>query len=647
MIPITSTAEAIDTLPGEEIEFSIGDPRWVMRTQADLYSNRELAVAREYSTNARDAMIEAGKADQPIEVTLPSMMNPYFRVRDFGDGMSRNRMANIYTKFGTSTKRDSNEFNGVLGYGSKSALAYTETFTVTSVHEGIKRVAVIVRKPDWSIVMKIVSETPTTEASGTEIVVPVHNHEAFSHIARDFYKFWMQGTVLVDGAFPKQEVGDKITDGLYYSAHWSESYVVMGNVPYRIANPAALFHNARMRSINFVAYVDNGDVEFTPSREDLKYTQHTKDTLQNVILDFENQILDAARADIDSATTHFDAYAKWSEWTSRLGRDLFDELEFNGDKFMESFPINAMRYQPSSYYRGATYRISQWNVGEMERTLIVTDFNIDLNSNHKAKAREYLKLKGISASYILFSSISEVKNPWVDQSRLVSWEDLKAALPKKPRKARQVNPNIPGRIPGSWDYWTKDGFHGEKEIPDKSTVYWISVQANKDYNVRSILTLLDTKAVVLIVPANRKDKLLRENKSVKEFLPWAKSHVVKDGASLLSDEAKKSLKIGYDTRQWIQQLDVKAIDDPDWSAAASLIERGKSLVKSYDDNMALATQLKMWYDVSKHNIQASDDSLVHRYPLLQDIRLGWNSRPNKKHIYMYMNAVYAASKKGN
>ena len=104
MIPVASSETNFDTLPGEEIEFTLGDPRWIMRTQARLYSNIELAIAREYSTNAYDAnrerALDEGTEVRPIEVVLPSALNPTFTVRDHGYGMSRDVLAQVYTVFG-------------------------------------------------------------------------------------------------------------------------------------------------------------------------------------------------------------------------------------------------------------------------------------------------------------------------------------------------------------------------------------------------------------------------------------------------------------------------------------------------------------------------------------------------------------------
>jgi hypothetical protein len=54
----------------------------VLRNQ--LYSDKELAVVREYSANAYDAHVQKGISDRPFEVNLPSRLDPFFKVRDFG-----------------------------------------------------------------------------------------------------------------------------------------------------------------------------------------------------------------------------------------------------------------------------------------------------------------------------------------------------------------------------------------------------------------------------------------------------------------------------------------------------------------------------------------------------------------------------------
>lgn len=657
MIPVASTVTQRDTLPGRRREFGITNVSWVMRSLADLYSNKELAVTREYSTNARDAMVESGKADQAIEVTLPSMMNPYFKVRDFGDGMSADTLLDVYTQFGESTKRDSNDYNGILGFGCKSAVAYTDSFTVTSIRDGFKNVAVITRSPDFNIEMNLVVEdAPTDESSGTEIVIPVHNWQEFTQKANDFYKFWMPGTVLVNGAFPTQAVGEKLSEGVYYSTDNSyyngTSYVVMGNVAYRINNPDALFTNKRMRRVNFVAYVENGAVEFTPSREDLKYTDHTKATLHKVVENFENEIIATAQAEIDEADSHFDAYAKWCEWSAKLGKELFGELSFNGDQFEDAFKVTGTRYQPGRYAY-STYQVKEWPVSDTSRTLFITGFDkAGVTSADKEKARNYRAHKNIQATYFLFTN-DKIDTPWVDTTteRFVDWETLKAELPKKPRKQRVVASG-PGRIPGTFDYWTKDGKQYEQEIPEGKTLYYIKAKEIRPKNEdilspSEVLRILDDKdAVVILLAANRVDKFKRENPTVKHFLGEFRAKVEADEKSLLSDDAKEVLSLSGDTREWLRKVDFTQVDDPEFARLNNLVKSEHNLLADMHRNRALAKSLGMWYTLKSHNISSDSNVLTKKYPLLDNLRYGYLNG-KMKHVYIYLNAAYAAEKKEN
>jgi len=79
-----------------------------------LYSDKALAVVREYSTNAADANVENGVGSTPIIITVPNPMSPQFKVRDFGKGLSEDEVRNVYCMYGRSTKRDSNSFTGQI-----------------------------------------------------------------------------------------------------------------------------------------------------------------------------------------------------------------------------------------------------------------------------------------------------------------------------------------------------------------------------------------------------------------------------------------------------------------------------------------------------------------------------------------------------
>jgi len=638
LIPATDTIVQIDELPGEEIEFGIGDPRWVMRTNADMYGNRELAVTREYSTNAADAHVEAG-VTRPIEVTLPSSLNPNFIVRDFGEGMDLETLTEVYTQFGISTKRKTNTQNGMLGYGSKVGVAYTNTFTVTSIHGGIKRVAVINRKPDWAIVMKIVATSKTDEPSGTEIKVPVHNPEEFATKAKNFYKFWLPGLVLVNGKEPAQEVGRKIVDNLYASNQYGVSYIIMGNVPYKIDNPQALFAGSKMRHFHFIAYANNGDVEFTPNREGLKYTEKTKQALRDIFANLEASVRTTAAKEINDAKTPAEAFKVWSDWRNSVGFGLFDDLTYRGKKLESAFSFGMGYHRKFSYGHGVR-SIRTYDVMEMPTTIVVTKFDIEPSSHAKSKAAEYARLKNWNVNQVLFlpGDGSDITSEWVSRDQFVTWNDLKAALPKKARPATGVS----GRPTGSWDFWVATNgvyaYETAKPIPASGALYYCTVQETKARrHPRYIMDDLGIKnGILIVVPENRRMKFLRDYPKVKHLRKIAEDRVVKDGTSLLCDDAKAVLALGHYTRGAIKRLDAHRLDDPDYAKYGNLVANQETLLKKYNDNLALANALGLRYYVKEHSINATNDFHVVRYPLVKDLR--YSGVPED--AYLYMNAKY-------
>ena len=114
------------------------DMRYVASLLRNNYSNTQLAVIREISANALDANIEAN-SNRNIEVTLPTNMNNVFAVRDFGGGLSKEDVFGLYSKYGKSTKRESNNYIGAFGIGKFAPLSYGDSFSCVSYHGGMKR----------------------------------------------------------------------------------------------------------------------------------------------------------------------------------------------------------------------------------------------------------------------------------------------------------------------------------------------------------------------------------------------------------------------------------------------------------------------------------------------------------------------------
>src|SRR4051794_1315710 len=122
MLADKSDLQIESTVSGNRVAMTLDETALVhiMSVLTNLYSDPEKAIIREYATNAWDAHIEGGIL-RPIEITTPSDLAPFLTIQDYGIGLDEDGIRRIYSKYGASTKRESNDFNGQLGMGCKSA----------------------------------------------------------------------------------------------------------------------------------------------------------------------------------------------------------------------------------------------------------------------------------------------------------------------------------------------------------------------------------------------------------------------------------------------------------------------------------------------------------------------------------------------
>lgn len=163
---------------GEAVPFSIGDAAFVIGILRDkIYSDPIYAVVSEYLSNAKDACAEIGKDSDQIHVTLPTTLNPTLAIRDFGVGMSPERISDVFVKYGVSTKRQDNTQVGCWGLGCKAAWAYADSFVVVSYYDGICReyIADIGETKEGRLLCY--KEVNTDEPDGVMIKVPVQSQD--------------------------------------------------------------------------------------------------------------------------------------------------------------------------------------------------------------------------------------------------------------------------------------------------------------------------------------------------------------------------------------------------------------------------------------------------------------------------------------
>ena len=101
--------------------------------RSKMYKNPIGAICREVASNSRDANREA-ENNVPIEISINdsplSASDVTISFKDAGPGISPERMADVFVNYGSSTKRDSDQFTGGFGLGAKTPFSYTDNFSI-------------------------------------------------------------------------------------------------------------------------------------------------------------------------------------------------------------------------------------------------------------------------------------------------------------------------------------------------------------------------------------------------------------------------------------------------------------------------------------------------------------------------------------
>lgn len=312
----------------KSVNFKIGDEEFIIDTFRNrFYGNPIQTLVQEYICNARDANIDAGSTKNII-IKAPVKDDPTFKVRDFGSGLSEDKIE-IFTSYGLSTKRNSTLMTGGFGFGGKSAWAYTDNFTIITyidkfayhylAHIGTKK----------SGTLEFQGKYKTNEENGTEFIIGVNPNDFF-----DFHKaicratfFWNDRpeyvNLLEGGRFQEllnywdtcQEHHRFGSNRFYYfsSYQYRDSFLIskadsrngsyqsgviilVDGIPYPLysdynSNPNLqalidIIHNNTL----IVIELTNDEIEITANREKLQDSEFTRKTLNQLFIDLKNEI---------------------------------------------------------------------------------------------------------------------------------------------------------------------------------------------------------------------------------------------------------------------------------------------------------------------------------------------------------------------
>jgi hypothetical protein len=264
-----------------------------------IYTNKILAVVREYISNALDEHIKYN-VQTPVSVNLTTTD---FSVRDYAKGLDETEIRNIFGMYFKSTKRTNNNQSGMFGLGSKSAHCYTDSFFVKSFYNNVCTLySCTLGGGDNGVsvgqIFKI-SEEPTTE-TGIEISLNIK--------PEDYYKFvsYAKRTTMLCSSKIKLTVGEnvyepltpisvinkkgflfKIYDYPFENAFDDKSVIYqMGNVSYNITKIDSLFGKDTFIDISkerfLVIDIPIGKMSLPISRESFENTASNNRVLDEI-----------------------------------------------------------------------------------------------------------------------------------------------------------------------------------------------------------------------------------------------------------------------------------------------------------------------------------------------------------------------------
>ena len=278
----------------------------------NLYSDSIGSTIRECASNALDSHRRVG-CEEPIIVSFKrnSQADTYeFAVEDFGIGLDADDVRNIISKYGKSTKRDSNTELGMMGLGFKAPLAYSSSFYFVCRKDFMERKYMMYEGEDTNSI-DLLYEKPTAEPNGVKVIVPVDYSDRYQ-----FYNKIKEQLAYFDNVyFDVEPMGSYNVPNdftIYRAEHFqysqiatnSDMHLCLDNVSYPIDWEKLGIERIRMKMALRFSLSDG--LFPTPNREAIRYTKEAKETILKKIVTVGNVFMDKFN---DAITTQSDIKA--------------------------------------------------------------------------------------------------------------------------------------------------------------------------------------------------------------------------------------------------------------------------------------------------------------------------------------------------
>ena len=427
--------EAMIVTDGDEMNESIGmsldlDSAQILMQMLskNLYSDSIGSTIRECASNALDSHRRAGVKD-PIIVSLKmnDRQNYEFSVEDFGIGLDADDVRNIISKYGKSTKRDSNTELGMMGLGFKAPLAYSSSFYFICRKDGMERKYMMYEGEDTNTI-DLLYEKATNERNGVKVIVPVKWSDR-----DEFFKKMKEQLAYFEDVYFDANVGSYIIDNNFtiyrgeqfqYSQLASDEYlhICLDNVYYPID-----FSKLEIPKLEFpvaLRFSLTDGIFPTPNREAIRYTQEARQIIMNRLAEMSDFFVNKYNEQMTACQT----YNQVKEYYNSSRRTIevvpgiklnvgylsvFSNVVINKPKMESVKHLNLEKLVKNDAYLLKEYKVTQiFSRGKFRETKSSWEYDVNMAN---------INLENDKNAYLYSSKLSETKKAYLRTALPSNW----------------------------------------------------------------------------------------------------------------------------------------------------------------------------------------------------------------------------------
>lgn len=631
-----ATAPQDVTIPKsfEQRDVAIGSVAFILDMFSDkVYSHKERAVIRELSCNAHDAHVTAGTTEVPFDIHLPTVLEPWFSLRDYGTGLADYDIANVYGAIGISTKRESNELIGGFGIGSLSPYSLCDSFTVISYFNGTVSTYQCMRDSKRRPVVIPLGSSPTTEPNGLEVKLTVEDKSyTFQQEAIHVFKFW-EGTIPninnKDVERSCKEAKDEYTfkgDNYGISTAYGSMVAVMGNISYKIPSELDTFNTE-----GYITF-EIGELEFDSARENLIMNDAVSETITTRFAEIEKTIKEVAIERINQSPSVFEK----AQLAAKMNKGKTGQLI--GADILNKFQLPKTK-------ESVSYWTKEWGASRNNSTKQVfptKDARYFIQKDRMtARIKSSLKDCERGTVYYLFESIAQSQECEIPSGMIEDLDDLpkvsRSTSTKKrtpataTQKAKEFVFTARSRYEGDRDRWAIQEVNTTEEVVYVEISRWEPLNTSLANNcidmfdyVKGLKKLGIDVTIVGLKSAFVKTKAFDKLNTIKfeDFMKREVAKIAPKTYQVLREDSSDNASL-----KRVREL-AKHVDSQEVKNILATVTDNSELIK-------MCEKLNVDCGIPSNTLQDSVDKFFNKYVMLHCVRT-WNFTDHAEYIAKYI-----------